>query len=135
MVENDIFKVIPNWLRYILAIPFGIICMILGYYLFHISNLWVASPDSLMVIFLDFIYNNSLNAIVIILSMDLMLPKHQFVFALIVSIIFCAIGFMSFGITIITQTCSVIFIIELILELISFIYSCYYTYKKYNIKE
>ena len=123
---------LPNWLRYILAIPFGFICLIIMYYICYFSNLWIASPDSLMIKFFNYIYNNGINAIVFIYAMDTMLPKHQFKFAVTISIIFCGIGMIGLGMSIMTGDITVSYLISLVFNIICFIYACYYTFKEYN---
>lgn len=123
---------IPNWLRYILAIPFGIICLILGYYIFYFSNRWVASPDSLMMKFCNYIYVNGINAMVLIFAMDKMLPKHQFKFALAVSIFFCSLGLIGLGMSVMIGNITVSNVVGTFLTIAAFIYSCYYTFKEFH---
>jgi hypothetical protein len=126
---------IPNWLRYTLAIPFGIVCSILGYYIIWFSNVLYASPDSLYMFLIDYLYNNCFNAVVLIYSMNYMLPKHQFKFTLVVSIIFCGLGFVGLGMSIIMQNITTSYIIGLILTFIAFIGSCCYTFNEYPIQK
>lgn len=124
-------KKLPNWLRYTLAIPFGLICSILGYYIVWFSNVLYASPDSLYMVLIDYMYNNCFNAIVLIYSMNCMLPKHQFKFTLVVSIIFCGLGFIGLGMSFLMQSITTSYIIGLILTFIAFIGSCCHTFYEY----
>ena len=132
---DDFLNKIPNWLRYILAIPFSLIAVIVGYYIFYWSNLWVASPDSLMMIFFNFIYKNGLNVFVLIGTLNYILPKHQIKFTLTISIIFCAIGFIGLGMVLLVGEITLPYIIGFITTLISFIISCIFTFKEYYNKE
>ncbi len=128
---DDFLDKMPNWLRYILAIPIALIAVILGYYIFYWSNLWVASPDSLMIIFCTFIYQNGLNVFVLIATMNYILPKHQIKFTLTISIIYCAIGFVGLGMVLLMGEITIPYIVGFITTLISFIISCVFTFKEY----
>lgn len=126
---------IPNWLRYGLAIPFGLICGILGYYIYYLGNLWVASPDSLMMKFCNFIYSNCIIILVIVYAMNTMLPKHQFKFTLVVTILYCALGLVSLGILIITQSITWKFIVQLIMVIATTIYTNIHVFNEYKVEE
>lgn len=83
---------IPNWLRYILAIPFGIVVNIAFYWIVYYSNLFFSHPESLYMLIIDFIYVNFINVFVIIGAMNSMLPKHQYKFTITLSIIGCLLS-------------------------------------------
>lgn len=119
----------PNWLRYILAIPFGILCLYIVYYMGYFSSRFIASPDSWLMIIYNFLYANGINVLVMMAGMNYMLPKYQFGFTLTVSLIFCSIGMIGLGMSIITKTVTVPYIIGLILTFIAFIYSCYVSFE------
>ena len=123
---------IPNWLRYILAIPFGILSLFVVYYIGYFSNLYVASPDSIMMAVYDFTYSNFFNVIVMIYSMNYMLPKHQFKFTLVISILFCALGFVGLGMNILLGDITFIFILGFILNFVAFIICCVTTFNQYE---
>lgn len=126
---------IPNWLRYILAIPFGIVCLVIGYYIGYIGNRWVASPDSLMMITYNFLYANGINVIMMMYGMNTMLPKYKFRFTLVVSIILFCLGIISLRLTIFMNTITVKYVIGLFLTFLAIIFSCYYTYQQEEIEK
>lgn len=123
---------IPNWLRYILAIPVGLISIFLFYYIGYFSTRFVASEDSIAMWLFYFLYQNGINVIVMVTAMNYVLPKYQFRFTIAVAIIFCSLGMIGLGISIMTNSITVKYIIGLILTFCSFIYACYHTYKVYN---
>lgn len=123
---------IPNWLRYILAIPYGIVSYLIIYYIGYFSNLWIASPDSLMIRFYCYIYTNVIGTFIFMYAMISMLPKHQFKFAVVVSIILCALAFVGIGMSIMIGNVTYSDIIAIFLWVGSFIYSCYYIFKVFN---
>lgn len=123
---------IPNWLRYILAIPVGLISIFLFYYIGHFSTRFVASEDSIAMWLFYFLYQNGINVIIMVTAMNYVLPKYQFKFTIVVSIIFCSLGMIGLGINIMTNSITIKYIIGLILTFGSFIYVCYHTYKVYN---
>lgn len=126
----SIIEKMPNWLRYILAIPFGILCLIIVYYIGYFSNRLIASRDSWLIVIYNFLYANGINVIVMVTGMNCMLPKYQFGFTLTIAIIFCSLGMMGLGIGLITATVSVLDIIGVLLTLLAFIYACETTYKE-----
>ncbi len=129
---DDCFNRFPNWLRYILAIPFGILCLYIGYYVGYFSNLYIASPDSWCVVVFNFVYNNGINVMVMISTMNWMLPKHQFKFTLVISIILCGLGLVGLGMSILMRSITIPYIVGLITTIICFIGMCCYTYKEFE---
>ncbi len=119
---------IPNFVRYIVAIPFGILCLIVGYYIGYFSQLYIASPDSLAIKIYNFLYQNGINVLVMIGGMNLILPKHRFKFTLIISVIFGFIGITGLGINIAYNNITISYIVGLILTILAFIYACYSTF-------
>ena len=87
---------IPNWLRYIIAIPGGILGMIVVYFIGYFSNLWVASPDSLMMKFFAWLYGNGIGIIVGLYCMDLILPKYKIQFNITLSLLYGALIVVAF---------------------------------------
>ena len=132
---DEVIEKIPNWLRYILAIPFGIICSILIYYVGYFSNLWIASPDSLMIKFYDYIYSNVINILIFMITMSYMLPKHQFKFVLTISIIFCSLSLIVIGMAIVMNTITLQDLIGMILSIVASIWSCFYIYNEFSNQE
>ncbi len=118
--------------KYILALPIGILAVILGYYIGYWSNLFIASADSIYMKLYNFLYYNCINVFVMIGVMNYILPNHQFIFTIVISIIFCIIGFIGLGMNIVIQNVSITYIIGIALTTISFIIACFYTYKEYN---
>ena len=122
---------LPNWLRYILAIPFGIVCSIIGYYFVWFSNVLFASPDSLYMVLIDYMYTNCFNVFVMIYSMNYMLPKHQFKFTVTLSIIYCSLCLFALGLVFTEMSYTWSDYLAFILTFGAFIYSCYYTFNEY----
>lgn len=133
-MDNFLNK-LPNWLRYIVAIPIGIISLVVFYYIGYFSNLYIASPDSIYIKIYNFLYNNGINVIIMISVMNYVLPKYQFQFTLILSILFCGIAFTGLGMNILMQNITTFYIIGFLLTIISFIFCCYYTYKEYTMNK
>ena len=119
----------PNWLRYIIAVPTGILTLVIFYYIGYFSNLYIASPDSLFMIIYSFLYNNGINVFEMIETMKFVLPRHQFKFTLIISIIFCSLGMIGLGMSFITNNITLSYIIGLVLTFVCFIVECCHTYK------
>ena len=120
----------PSWLRYIIAIPIGIICLYLVYYVGYFSNLFIASPDSPIIKIYVFLYSNGINVLVMTTVMNFILPKHKFSFTLILAIIFCSLGMIGVGMNIVTGTLTVKNAIGLLLTILAFIYACYNAFEQ-----
>lgn len=129
---NNLLEKIPDWARYLLAIPFGVVGWFIGYYIGYFSNLYVASPDSLAMKVYIFLYNNGINVIVLLGTMNYMLPKYQFQFTLGISILLCSIIMIGLGMSILVQNITISYILSIILFFSAIIYCCYHTFKKYN---
>lgn len=125
---DDFIEKIPNWIRYILALPAGIVCLIIFYYIGYFANLYIASPDSWCIKFYTFFYNNGINVLIMMGVMNYILPNYQFKFTLVISVIFFALGFIGLGMNILIQNITVTYILGLVLTVIAFIYCCYCAY-------
>lgn len=130
---EDFFNKMPNWLRYVLAIPFGFICYLIGYYLFYFSWCWFASPDSIAVIIYNFAYVNCVGIVIFLYTMSLMLPKHQFAFSLILSIIYGALNFIGLGFYFFAESITLSLIIEIVLTTLTLVLDCIYIHKEFKI--
>lgn len=130
-MEENIFNKIPNWLRYIISIPLGLIAVIICYLIGYWSNLYIASPDSIMMDLYTFIYQNCINTVVFFTTLCYILPKYQLQFVITISVLILMVGFVGLGMVIISNTVTVDYIIGFVLSVITFIVSCIYTFKKY----
>lgn len=134
-MEENIFNKVPNWLRYILSVPLGIVAVIIVYIIGYWSNLWVASPDSLMMQFFTFIYQNGINVFILIGTICYVLPKYQIQFTITISVLICALGFIGLGMSILLDNITVTYIIGFVLTFVSFILTCIYVFKQYSKKQ
>ena len=87
---------VPNWLRYIIAIPGGILGSILAYCIVNFSNLWIASPDSLMIKLWAWVYGNGVGILIALYFMDLILPKYKVQFNITLSLLYGALIVVAF---------------------------------------
>lgn len=124
---NTIEKM-PNWLRYILAIPFGIICAIFIAVVFVISN-WLYSTANWTYI-LNFLYKNGINVIVFFYGVNIMLPNFKFQVTLAISIIVGILYSILEGMSIMENTLTIEFIIAYLEFIICLIVSCYCSFNK-----
>jgi len=128
-MSKDSFKNIPNWLRYILAIPFGILFMLTVGAIIWISNLLYNSPSSLWTTISNFIFANGINVIVFSYGMNLMLPKHQFKITLTLCTILGILYSMLMGASCISNNLTTEYIIAFLLFVCSLITSSVSSYK------
>ncbi len=124
----ELIDKMPNWLRYILAIPFGIICVIGMAFFISISNYLYSSDNWQNIV--NFIYKNGINVIIFFYALNTMLPKFKFQITLALSIIFCILYSIVQGMSIMAGTMSIEYIVAFIEFIIFLIISCYYSYKK-----
>lgn len=82
---------IPNWLRYILAIPAGIVVAVAGSILTYISNRYVSDPNSWNMVFIRFVEPNIGMPMFFIVGVYVMLPNHKKVISGTISIILALI--------------------------------------------
>lgn len=128
-MEEKINKM-PNWLRYVLAIPFGIILVILIGIVILISNSIYSDIDSLWFQLITFLYKNGINVIVFFWGVNSMLPAHRFTITLIISIIFGIIYTFIEGMAFMVGNISLEYILAYIEIIICLIISCYYSFNK-----
>jgi hypothetical protein len=120
---------IPSWLRYILAIPFGIIMVLFIALITLITQLLYADPNSLWITIISFIFANGINVIVFFYGLNIMLPKKKFVITLAISIIVGILYSISQGMSIVMNTITWEYIIAYILFMTCMGISCYMSYK------
>ena len=70
---------LPNWLRYVLAIPYGIVLVVFVGFIIYISNLFFSDPDSLYTYIITFVYRNGINIIILFYGINNMLPNYKFI--------------------------------------------------------
>lgn len=128
---ESLLEKIPNWVRYVLAIPFGLVCWFVGYYIGYFSNLYVASPDSWAMKIYIFLYNNGINVLVMLGTMNYMLPKYHFQFTLVISIILSSIIMIGLGMSILVQNITISYILGIMLFFSCIAYCCYCAYKEH----
>jgi len=120
----------PNWLRYTLAIPFGIALVIIFGLIIGISNLLYLDPNSSMNYIINFAYANGINIIIFFWAINSMLPKYRFQITLTISILFGIFYCIVEGMSIITNNISLEYIIAFIEIIVCLIISCYMSFKK-----
>ena len=119
----------PIWLRYLIAIPFGILISTLVGIIFSISNLIYSDPDSIWNLITSFIFKNGVNFICFFYGINVMLPKHKFIFTITLSIIFGIIYSIIQGMNIITSSLTIEYIFAFIEVILSLVISCYFSFK------
>lgn len=125
----DFITKLPNWTRYILSIPFGILISFFISIIIFISNLIYADPNSLWTTLLNFIFTNGISIIAFFYGLNIMLPKHKFAITLFISIIL-GIGYSILqGISIMNGIMTFEYIIAFIIFIFSSILSCYLSFK------
>lgn len=120
---------LPNWLRYILAVPCGIICTLFTTFIVQLSLNLYSEPDSLYYIFVSFVFANFASVIVFFYGMNIMLPKYQFVITLAISIVAGILFSIFLGIYIAYYRTFTVDIIGYIIYMIALVVSCVYSYK------
>ena len=126
----------PNWAKYMLAIPAGIIAVIVVAFFVQLSNLLVSDPNSLNMNIVTFLYRNGVNAIIFFWTINCILPKHKFLITLIISIGFGIFYSIIEGMYIIQGNISLEYILAFIELIACLIISCYLSFTgKFNIDE
>lgn len=127
---------IPNWARYIIAIPAGLIAVIIVGFFVQFSNLLVSDPNSLNMNIVTFLYRNGVNAIVFFWAINYILPNHKFLITLIISIGFGIFYSIIEGMAIMQKTISLEYILAFIEFIACLIISCYLSFtSKFNIDD
>ena len=121
---------LPNWLRYILAIPYGIVLVIFVGFIIYISNLFFSDSNSLYTYIITFVYRNGINVIILFYGINNMLPNYKFKITLIISIIIGMIYSILQGMSIILGNLSIEYIIAYIELIFALILSCYFSFTK-----
>lgn len=132
MEDDNIFRKIPNIWRYILAIPVGIIGVIVAFILMNISDLWISDPNSLYHTINIFIFRNFLNIIAFFYLMNYTLPKHQFKITLTLSIGFGIYYCMLMGIAYFNNITTWEYIVANILVISALIISCVIAFTQFK---
>lgn len=132
-MDNFLDK-IPNWLRYILAIPFGIISVIFFSFIISLSTLLYSDVDSLWFKLCSFIYSNGINIIIFFYTFNYILPKYNFKITLAFTIIIGILYSILQGVSFAANTFTLEYIIAFILVIISLIISCVMTYNQFKEK-
>lgn len=127
-MEEKICK-IPDWLRYILSIPFGLIYAFVVGVIIYASNTFFASQDSLWVLIINFIFLNGGNVMLFFWGLNIMLPKNEFIITLVLSILIGIAYTILQGMAIVLNILTFEYILAYILFTISLIFSTYLSYK------
>ena len=120
---------LPNWLRYILAIPCGIIFTLIVVFFILLSANLFSDPNSIYNIFINFILANLVSVMLFFWGINMMLPKHKFVITLTISIIFGITYSILQGLHIAHYGISIEYTIGYICFLIGLIISCIFSFK------
>lgn len=130
MIEKEKIEKIPIWLRYILAIPFGLLQTILFGLVNIISNSIYRDSNSLSAQLITFLYKNGINVIVFFYGINYMLPNHKFIITLIISVIFGIIYTFIEGMSFVIGNISLEYTLAYIEMIICLIVSCYLSFNK-----
>jgi hypothetical protein len=120
---------LPDWARYVLAIPFGILCVLAVDLLFYISQDLFFSKESDLIKLFNFIVKNGLNFMILFVGINWMLPRYRFIITLIISLITFLINAILIGIEMANYTLSLDFCFAWIVTTICLAISCYYSFK------
>lgn len=129
---DDFLDKIPNWLRYILAVPFGIISVIFFSLIISLSTSLYSDVNSLWFKLCAFIYSNGINIIIFFYTFNCMLPKYNFKITLTFTIIIGILYSILQGISFATNTLTLEYLIAFILVIISLIISCIIVYNQFK---
>lgn len=133
MKKRNLIEKIPNWLRYIIAIPASLIGTILIIMFINFNTMLFSDTNSLWYSAINFILANFVSVLVFFLCLNYILPKYKFIFTLILSIlllilIYCLLIFSTLSNNLSTQ-----YVIGNILFSIGCVISCYLSKKeKFN---
>lgn len=129
---EEILKKIPNWARYILAIP-GALVFTIAVYLLNLLCIGYASPDSLIVQLLPWTFGSFVKIIAFCYGFVCILPKYQFELTIAASGLY--IGFYFFVMLFLkaTNNLNLGSIISFLLMITACIIGCYVSYSKYGI--
>lgn len=75
--EKPFVEKIPDVLRYFLAIPFGIISIIVVYVFLYFIITYTSDPESLHVALFKFAFNNIFYVIIFLYAVNYMMPKYK----------------------------------------------------------
>lgn len=129
MKEKSFIEKLPNWLRYIIAIPISIIGTIIVLFFINFSSILFSDTNSLWYFIITFVSANFLSILVFFFCLNYTLPKYEFTFTLIISILICCLIMFLLILTILTNTLNLKYIIGLLLSVISCIISCIFSKK------
>lgn len=121
---------VPNFARYILAIPIGIVAVIVVGILVQLSNLLVSDPNSLNMNIVTFLYRNGINVIIFFWAINYILPNHKFLITLILSIGFGLFYSIIEGMSIIVGSISLEYILAFIEFISCLVISCYLSFTR-----
>jgi len=124
MEEKNFIEKIPNWLRYIIAIPISVIGTIIVLFFINFSNMLFSDTNSLWYFIINFVVANFISVLVFFFCLNYTLPKYEFTFTLIISILICCLIMFLLILTILTNTLNFKYIIGLLQSVISCIISC-----------
>ena len=115
---------LPNWLRYILAIPFGILAYIVISFIILLGQSLFNDANSIWLTLISFIISNGISIIIFLNAVYFMVPNNKYKFTLVLAIfieIFCTIltfnVFTIANITLGTMLAYILFTICLVLSL------------------
>lgn len=124
MKEKSFIEKLPNWLRYIIAIPISIIGTMIVLFFINFSNMLFSDTNSLWYFIINFAVANFISVLVFFFCLNYILPKYEFTFTLVISILICFLITFLLVSTIITNALNFKDIIGLLLSIASCIISC-----------
>lgn len=98
-MENNSKGMLPNWLRYILAIPAGIALVLVACVVQRLMMAIYYDPNALYTILVKFFFSNFTIPALFIYGVYLMLPKHK----VVIPCILCGIIMVFAGLALLHQ--------------------------------
>lgn len=136
MNNENFIKRMPNWLRYLLALPLSILSIIPIDIIIFISNWLYSDINSVWYFISNFIVANVLNILIFFFSLNYILPKYKFGVTVTFNAILVVLIFLLLISSMYNYTLDFKTFIGLVLNAIACIISCYYSYKnKDNVDE
>lgn len=120
----------PNWLRYILAVPFGLLAVVFISIILIISNYLYSNENWQNIVM--FLYKNGINVIVFFVAFNIMMPKYRFQITLTICILLGILYSIVQGMSIMQGTMTTEYIVAYIEFIISLIISCISSFKTKN---
>lgn len=132
---EGIIEKIPNWIRYIIAIPVAILGVILAGLFLMIFVFGYATPDSLIMQAFPYFYGSFANVFVFCYVLTYILPNYKFEITLGLSCLYVGILVMAIYMLNTFQMLYFSHSVELLLTIIACIISCYKVHETFGVSQ